>query len=817
LKDVSEVRQFLGTVGVMRMFIKDYALLSRPIQKMTRKDVEFEWGEEQKSAMEKLKVALGNAPCLKPLNYAWDSDIVLAVDTSWMAVGIQIYQTDPHDPKKRYYAKFASITLNRREAEFSQPKRELYGLKRALESMQYWLLGCRRLVVEMDAKYIQGMLNNPGMGPNATINRWIEQILMFKFKLKHTKGVNFPPDGLSRREAQPGDEEWPRPDEEDLEPNGPPSRHGDWDYFGEQPLELEEFQHEIDTRSGYLQEIQRTASSIRDFDSELSLARADQQLMTEYVKECHQNEGLIVPAYVQVTDVEAGLLPDESLRDEENAREPYDEEHRSAGARHQDDNILLVAEWLKDPLTRPEKIRNDQEYKLFVRYASRFFLSSKGKLCRREGNTPGRLVVQKEHRMYMMRAAHDALGHRGGFATTSLLEQRFWWPDLEGDVRWYIKCCRLCQKRQLAILKTPPVISATPSIFKKIHTDVMHMSEKSNQCSYIVDARCALTRFPEARGLRKQTAKNIGLFLLEDVICRWGCPTWIVTDNGTPFLAAMEWLKDKYGIHGIRVSPYHSQSNGVIERGHWDLRQSLYKATGGNLHQWFYFLPQVLWADRVTTRRGMGCSPYFAVCGAHPVLPLDVAEATWIAEYPDHLVSTDELVGLRTRALAKHAVHVEEMRARMAAIKIKGAEDYAEKYKHVIKDYNFEPGDVVLVRNTVDEGSLSGRNRDRWWGPLIVVRKTRGGAYIVCEFNGAVWQKKIGKFRLIPYQQRQKLAIGPHIEELIDVSKETLDELEEEPEPYHGKDFQFEGVSLRSSWKNMKSHGVEGLLEPDDE
>jgi hypothetical protein len=106
--------------------------------------------------------------------------------------------------------------LSRREAAFSQLKRELYGLKRALEAMQYWLLGCRCLVVEMDAKYIQGMLNNPGTRPNATINRWIEQILMFNFKLKHVKGTNFPPDGLSRREAQPGDEEWPRRDEEDF-------------------------------------------------------------------------------------------------------------------------------------------------------------------------------------------------------------------------------------------------------------------------------------------------------------------------------------------------------------------------------------------------------------------------------------------------------------------------------------------------------------------------------------------------------------------------------------------------------------------------
>jgi len=33
--------------------------------------------------------------------------------------------------------------------------------------------------VETDAKYLAGMLRNPGMGPNATINRWIDKILMF--------------------------------------------------------------------------------------------------------------------------------------------------------------------------------------------------------------------------------------------------------------------------------------------------------------------------------------------------------------------------------------------------------------------------------------------------------------------------------------------------------------------------------------------------------------------------------------------------------------------------------------------------------------
>nr|GAT42396.1 predicted protein [Mycena chlorophos] len=414
-----------------------------------------------------------------------------------------------------------------------------------------------------------------------------------------------------------------------------------------------------------------------------------------------------------------------------------------------------------------------------------------------------------------MRATHDALGHRGAFATKNLLEMRFWWPDMEGDIRWYCKTCHLCQKRQLALIRAPPTVTETPSIFQKIHTDVMFMSEKSNGCNFVVDARCALSRYPEARAIREQNAKSVGMFLLEDVICRWGCPHWIVTDNGTPFVAAMKWLESKYGIKGIRISPYNSQANGVVERGHWDLRQSLFKATGGDLKRWYWFLHQVLWADRITTRRGMGCSPFFAVCGAHPILPLDVAEATWLAEYPDQIISTDELIGLRARALAKHVVHVEEMRERIAAAKEMSVAEYAAKYRHVIKDYTFGPGDVVLVRNTVDEDLPSARNRERWWGPLVVVRRTKGGAYIVCEFNGAVWQKKIGRWRVIPYEQRRTLTLGPRIEELVDVSRGALDELENEPEDgleYHGDDLQFEGVPIRpGAAEPVSVEGGDGL------
>ena len=49
----------------------------------------------------------------------------------------------------------------------------------------------RNLVVEVDAKYIKGMLNNPDLQLLATINHWIVTILLFSFTLKYIPDNNF--------------------------------------------------------------------------------------------------------------------------------------------------------------------------------------------------------------------------------------------------------------------------------------------------------------------------------------------------------------------------------------------------------------------------------------------------------------------------------------------------------------------------------------------------------------------------------------------------------------------------------------------------
>ena len=801
LKDPSDVRQFNGTVGVMRMFIEKYSLIAEPWLKLVRKGIDWVWGKEQQDSFDAVKAAVAAAPNLRPINYEWITDTVLAVDTSWKAAGFNVYQLDPINKKIRYYAKFGSIPLNEREARFSQPKRELYGLKRSLEALKYWLLGCRKLVVETDALYIKGMLANPGMGPNATINRWIEQILMFHFTLKHVKGATFAPDGLSRRDPQPGDEEYVN-NEVGLDENPSPDNHPDWDYACQQPLEFEEFKEEIDTRGGYMQSMVGTASTIDDFGSDLSLAIDQERVFMTGVVDAYKAENLVVPQYIQLELPEAELLlPRIELRDDPDKREPYDEKHRTTAGINQDERLKLVVGWLKNPLERPEGMDN-KAYGKFIRFCRPFFINKEGKLYKRGDGSTHKLVVAKEHRMYMMRASHNSLGHRGLYATKSLIELRFWWPEMERDVDWFIKSCISCQHRQKVLLKIPPVATMTPSIFQKVHTDVMIMGTPSNNYKHVVAARDSLTRYLEGRPIKADNGENLGKFLLEDIICRWGCPRWIITDNAGQFVAALKWLYAKYGIIGIKISPYNSQANGPVERGHWDMRQSLYKATGGDAKKWYWFFPQVLWADRITIRRGLGCSPYFAVCGAHPITPLDVEEATWLVEYPGTPLSTAELIGLRARALAKHSFHVDEMRDRVDEEKRKAVRRYEQENEHTIKDYDFKPGDLVLVRNTTVEKSLNNKMEIRYMGPMVVVRRTKGGSYLCCEMDGAMFHGKIGQFRVIPFAQRSEIELPEGILALIDLSKEVLDELAEddaEDDEYLGKDMQFHKIRIRPS------------------
>ena len=172
-------------------------------------------------------------------------------------------------------------------------------------------------------------------------------------------------------------------------------------------------------------------------------------------------------------------------------------------------------------------------------------------------------------------------------------------------------------------------------LFRKVHLDTMVMPRSAGY-RYIIQARCALTAYPEWRMLHSENASALTSFLFEDILCHWGALAEIVTDNGPAFVQALNVLANRYNIRHIHISPYNSQANGVVEwHHHLDVRKAIIKSTLGGEFRWHTVAHSVFWAERVTVLRSTGLSPYFMVHGVEPLFPFDLAEATFLVPPPD--------------------------------------------------------------------------------------------------------------------------------------------------------------------------------------
>ena len=64
LKSVKEVQNFLGLANYYRQFVKDFAIIAKPLHETTRKGKKWEWGEKQQRAFEELKRRFMTEPVL---------------------------------------------------------------------------------------------------------------------------------------------------------------------------------------------------------------------------------------------------------------------------------------------------------------------------------------------------------------------------------------------------------------------------------------------------------------------------------------------------------------------------------------------------------------------------------------------------------------------------------------------------------------------------------------------------------------------------------------------------------------------------------
>ena len=138
---------------------------------------------------------------------------------------------------------------------------------------------------------------------------------------------------------------------------------------------------------------------------------------------------------------------------------------------------------------------------------------------------------------------HDDLGHKGVFTVQTRRLLRFWWPMLVDDVKWFIQTCHKCQVCQTQRFHIPPTVPIIGGLFRKVHINTMLMP-----CSggywYIVQAWCVLSAYPEWRMLHPENSTTLSSFIFEDLLCRWGPLSEIVTDNSPAFVQALDILAD---------------------------------------------------------------------------------------------------------------------------------------------------------------------------------------------------------------------------------------------------------------------------------
>jgi hypothetical protein len=88
------------------------------------------------------------------------------------------------------------------------------------------------------------------------------------------------------------------------------------------------------------------------------------------------------------------------------------------------------------------------------------------------------------------------------------------------------------------------------------------------------------------------------------------------------------------------------------------------------------------------------------------------------------------------------------------------------------------------------------KEKPRYLGPLIVVSRTKIGAYSMCELDGVVLHNPIAQFCMIPYLARKSITLPEGFE---DIGKARLDEMEEQDVG--------EGFARHTIWGGFKRGG----------
>lgn len=187
-KTKKQLQSFLGLANFYRHFVKNFAEIATPLNRLTGKRVNFEWDDACQGAFEALKEALCSTDVLAFPNF--DHEFVVTTDASMHSLGAVLANYDDRP------IHFASRTMKPAELNYATIEKECLGVVFGLKTFRQYLLGKHFLLKTDHAPlvWLFGM-NNPA----SRLTKFRLELEQFYFSIEYVKGRdNVVADALSR-------------------------------------------------------------------------------------------------------------------------------------------------------------------------------------------------------------------------------------------------------------------------------------------------------------------------------------------------------------------------------------------------------------------------------------------------------------------------------------------------------------------------------------------------------------------------------------------------------------------------------------------
>lgn len=316
-----------------------------------------------------------------------------------------------------------------------------------------------------------------------------------------------------------------------------------------------------------------------------------------------------------------------------------------------------------------------------------------------------------------------------------LIRLGYYWPTLLRDAISFTRQCKSCQFNAPNVPKPsqPLETMVNPCPFAQWGIDLIGpMPKGTGGVEYVVVATDYSTKWTEAKALKSITSQQVQSFVWENIICRFGIPQVIVTDNGRQFDSASFrkfcWEK---GITLSFASVAHPQTNGQVEAVNKILKRTMRTKLGDKKGAWPELLPEVLWAYRTSYKAATGETPFSLAFGAEAVVPVEINSTTHRIDTFDPneneeqlCLNRDLLEERREQANLRNAEHKNRLKRKF---------DAKAKVRYL------KQGDWALRRvrlSTKDSAAMT--FNQRWEGPYKVIEVLKPGTYRLMDSTGYI-------------------------------------------------------------------------------